>query len=196
MKRKILWILFIVSLLVLLVLVVRLASRPEDDWICSGGQWVRHGNPSSSQPTTLCPQAQSSAEVKPAEVLVFFGNTKNDPDVLNCDLTYSASRQVLLGSNKYLTAIAELLEGPNDEEKSAGFFTSINSGIKIPEITFSDGILTVDFASDLEVNMAGSCCVLFIRSQIVNTLKQFPEVKDVVISIAGRVDDVLPLLSG
>jgi len=186
MKRKILWILFIIFLLVLLTLILRFGSGPEDNWICSEGQWVRHGNPSSSQPATLCPQAQA-----PVEVLVFFGNTKNDPDVLNCNLTYGASRQVILGDDKYLTALAELLKGPNDAEKNAGFFTSINSGVKMPEITFSDGILTANFASDLEANTAGSCRVLFIRSQIVSTLKQFPEVKDVIIAINGRVDDVL-----
>jgi hypothetical protein len=29
---------------------------PEDDWICSKGQWVKHGNPSASMPTEPCPQ--------------------------------------------------------------------------------------------------------------------------------------------
>jgi hypothetical protein len=27
---------------------------PEDDWICSQGQWVRHGNPVASMPVTPC----------------------------------------------------------------------------------------------------------------------------------------------
>ena len=29
---------------------------PEDDWICSKGQWVKHGNPISQMPKDPCPQ--------------------------------------------------------------------------------------------------------------------------------------------
>lgn len=29
----------------------------EDDWICSGGMWVKHGMPSRPMPTTLCNNA-------------------------------------------------------------------------------------------------------------------------------------------
>ncbi|MFA6552096.1 MAG: hypothetical protein WCT19_01175 [Candidatus Paceibacterota bacterium] len=31
-------------------ILLRLASGPEDTWICSGGQWVRHGNPYAPMP--------------------------------------------------------------------------------------------------------------------------------------------------
>lgn len=27
---------------------------PEDDWVCSGGKWVKHGNPSASKPERPC----------------------------------------------------------------------------------------------------------------------------------------------
>jgi len=39
---------------VFFVFVIRFFSGPEDDWICSKGQWVRHGNPSSQAPTQPC----------------------------------------------------------------------------------------------------------------------------------------------
>jgi len=29
---------------------LRLAGGPEDTWICSGGQWVKHGAPSAPMP--------------------------------------------------------------------------------------------------------------------------------------------------
>lgn len=29
----------------------------EDDWICSGGMWIKHGMPSAPMPTTLCNNA-------------------------------------------------------------------------------------------------------------------------------------------
>jgi spore germination protein GerM len=110
---------------------------------------------------------------------------------LDCSVTYSVSRQVVLGDDKYSAVLAELLQGPSETETSAGFFTSINPGLELPKITFLNGTLTVDFAPALEVGVGGSCRVLFIRSQIIDTLKQFPEVKEVVISIDGRVDDIL-----
>jgi len=34
----------------------------EDSWICDNGEWVKHGNPSASKPTTLCPEAKLIAE--------------------------------------------------------------------------------------------------------------------------------------
>jgi hypothetical protein len=34
---------------------------PEDDWICQNGAWVKHGNPSSPEPTTPC-NSQSKKE--------------------------------------------------------------------------------------------------------------------------------------
>ena len=32
----------------------------EDTWICSNGQWVKHGNPSAAKPTTGCGQAETT----------------------------------------------------------------------------------------------------------------------------------------
>lgn len=38
---------------VILVVTLRLWSG-EDNWICKDGQWIKHGNPSSSQPMGEC----------------------------------------------------------------------------------------------------------------------------------------------
>lgn len=35
-------------------MVVARIFSPEDDWICENGQWIRHGNPSASEPTSGC----------------------------------------------------------------------------------------------------------------------------------------------
>ncbi|MCX6701776.1 MAG: hypothetical protein NTX96_01090 [Candidatus Zambryskibacteria bacterium] len=43
----------IIIILILLILCVRFLSG-EDDWICVGGQWVKHGNPSAPAPTSEC----------------------------------------------------------------------------------------------------------------------------------------------
>ena len=61
----------------------------------------------------------------------------------------------------------------------------------IQSLTIGDGILRVDFDGTLEFGAGGSCRVTAIRSQIRETVKQFPSVRDVVISINGRTEDIL-----
>jgi len=43
----------------------------------------------------------------------------------------------------------------------------------------------------LQYQVGGSCRVSAIRAQIIETLKQFSTVKNVVISINGRTEDIL-----
>jgi len=88
-------------------------------------------------------------------------------------------------------AIEQLLLGPTDSEMLAGFYTNINPGVKLQSISIKNGIAMVDFDETLEKAVGGSCRVAFIREQITKTLKQFSTVKDVVISINGRTEDIL-----
>lgn len=88
-------------------------------------------------------------------------------------------------------ALEELLKGPTEEEKAKGFFTSINPNVKIQKFSIEDGVAKVDFDKQMEFQMGGSCRVAAIRAQITQTLKQFPEIKDVIISVDGRTEDIL-----
>ncbi|MBU3925210.1 GerMN domain-containing protein, partial [Patescibacteria group bacterium] len=54
-----------------------------------------------------------------------------------------------------------------------------------------NGIAKVDFDERLEFQAGGSCRVAAIRAEITETLKQFPTVNNVVISINGRTEDIL-----
>lgn len=45
----------IVSAIIIFFIIVGLRFLSgEDDWLCEGKQWVKHGNPSSAMPTTGC----------------------------------------------------------------------------------------------------------------------------------------------
>ena len=55
MKKKILIILGIFLVIVLGTIVILRIFTPEDTWLCQNGSWVRHGNPSASMPTSICP---------------------------------------------------------------------------------------------------------------------------------------------
>ena len=88
-------------------------------------------------------------------------------------------------------ALEELFKGPTDAEKSNGYFTSINPGVMIQKVSIENGVASVDLSEELERDVGGSCRVAAIRAQITATVKQFPTVTDVVISISGRTEDIL-----
>lgn len=88
-------------------------------------------------------------------------------------------------------SIEELLKGLTPADVSAGYFTSINEGVKLNSISITNGVAYADFDSKLEYQVAGSCRIMGIYAQIEETLKQFSTVNSVVISIDGRTGDIL-----
>jgi spore germination protein GerM len=72
-----------------------------------------------------------------------------------------------------------------------GYFSAINPGVVLNKLTIENGVAKADFNDLLNMNVAGSCRVAMIRAQITQTLKQFPTVKSVVISVNGATDTIL-----
>jgi hypothetical protein len=131
---------------------------------------------------------QSSAGI--ITIKAYFNNNKMDPEI-SCNKVFAVERQVPQTAAVARAALNWLLSGPTNAEKDAGFFTSINSGVKIQSLTIENGTAYVDFDEQLEYQMGGSCRVSAIRAQITETLKQFSTVKNVIISINGRTEDIL-----
>jgi len=123
-------------------------------------------------------------------VKVFFNNDRMDPE-FSCNKVFPVEREILKTQAVARAALTELLKGPTEAEKAQGFFTSINPGVKIQELTIENGVARVDFDSQLEFQVGGSCRVSAIRAEITQTLKQFPTVSSVIISIDGRTEDIL-----
>ena len=177
--------------IVLIIIVVLLSwlfvrfviGGPEDDWICVNNEWVKHGNPSAPKPTTLCGET--------IKVKVYFNNSKMDPEY-SCNKVFPVEREVIKTQAIAGAALEELLKGYiTNEENLEGFTTSINPGVKIQKLTIENNVAKVDFDEQLEYQVGGSCRVAAIRAQITQTLKQFPSVKNVIISIDGRTEDIL-----
>ncbi len=122
---------------------------------------------------------------------IFFGNLEKNPQAEDCKLVFPVKREIKRTLQVANATLEELLKGPTEEEKSLGYFSGINQGVEINGISIVEGILKVDFNEKLEEGIGGSCMVAFIRSQITETLKQFPVVKEVIISINGRTEDIL-----
>ncbi|MFA5062333.1 MAG: Gmad2 immunoglobulin-like domain-containing protein [Patescibacteria group bacterium] len=125
-------------------------------------------------------------------VKVFFNNDKFDPNLLDCSKVYAVNRIIPKTQAVARAALEELLKGPTATEKTRGYITNIiNSEVQIQSLTIANGTAQVDFNEALEQGVGGSCRVTAIRSEITNTLKQFPTVQNVVISIDGRTEDIL-----
>ena len=123
-------------------------------------------------------------------VKVFFGNSNLDPNV-SCKEVFPVVRTVPKTQAVGQAAVNELLQGPTDEERAAGYFTSINSGVALKSLRIASGTAYADFDESLEAGIGGSCRVAMTRWQIVETLRQFPTVQNVVLSINGRSEDIL-----
>jgi len=183
----------IIIVIVVVLAGVRFIGGPEDGWICTEGGWVKRGNPSAPIPVQPCGSptpVDSPSPVEMTEVQVFFNNSKFDPEA-SCNIVFPVKREIQKTEAVGRAALEQLLAGPTQEEKDAGYFTSINPGVKIQKLTIVDGTAKVDFDAQLEFQVGGSCRVSAIRSEITQTLKQFPTVKEVVISIDGRTEDIL-----
>jgi hypothetical protein len=123
-------------------------------------------------------------------VKIFFNNSELDPE-FSCNKVFPVQRLIAKTQTPARKALELLLEGPSQDEKNQEFLTSINSGVKIQSLTVQNGVAKVDFDEQLEYQVGGSCRVSAIRSQITETLKQFPTVENVLISINGRTEDIL-----
>ena len=127
---------------------------------------------------------------KTLKVKVYFNNNKLDPE-FSCNKVFPVEREVSKTQAVARAALEELLKGSSEKEKVEGFFTSINPGVKIQSLVIENGTVKVDFDEQLEFQVGGSCRVAAIRAQITQTLKQFPTVNSVIISIDGRTEDIL-----
>lgn len=124
---------------------------------------------------------------------IFFSNSKKS-DGVDCSLVYPVQRVLQVPENfisQEELSLWALLAGPSEEELKDGYYTSIKSGTKINSFKIENGTAYVDFDKTLEDGLSGSCLVAAVKAQIEQTLKQFLTVKEVVISIDGRREDVL-----
>ncbi len=129
-------------------------------------------------------------------VKIFLSDSRfvGEPD-FDCSRTVAVERQVLKTSAAARASIEALLRGATQKENNQGFISSINPGVRIQKLTidppFGEKTAKIDFDEQLEFQVGGSCRVASIRAQITDTLKQFPTVENVIISINGRTEDIL-----
>ena len=122
-------------------------------------------------------------------VKVYFINQDQDPQRLDCSRVDAVSRTVPKSVAAARAALEMLLAGPTESEKQAGFITVINAGVTVASLSIQDGVARVTFSRELQEGVGGSCRVTTIRSQVEQTLMQFPSVTSVRLSVEGYADD-------
>lgn len=125
---------------------------------------------------------------------VYFANPLlSSPDFLECDEVHPV-RRTLMRTGEAVpwpeAALRSLLSGPGGEEAEAGFLTEIPENVALRSLDIRNGVARADFSSEMNA-VAGSCRVIAIRAQIERTLLQFPEIREVVISVEGNVEEAL-----
>lgn len=132
-----------------------------------------------------------SATARTTTVQAYFSNPglAPPPDV-DCGVVFPVSRTVPWTPAPARAALEALLAGPTEAERARGYATSINPGVTIRSLVVEDGVAAADFSEELE-RTGGSCLVTAIRAQVERTLLQFPAVRSVRLSIAGRTEDIL-----
>jgi len=151
---------------------------------------LQNDNPSGMPEKSKQIQIPVNFSPETTNIKVYFNNSKLDPEV-SCNKVFAVEREIPKTTAVGQAALLELLKGPTDAEKADGYFTSINTGVKINKLTIGQGIAKADFDEQLDYQVGGSCRVSAIHAQITQTLEQFSSVKSVVISIDGRTEDIL-----
>ncbi|MDD5099050.1 MAG: GerMN domain-containing protein [Candidatus Colwellbacteria bacterium] len=101
----------------------------------------------------------------------------------NCALT-PVDRLIDSSKSSVREGIEEIIRGPSAEEKKTGLTTALTSTVKIRSLNLKDGIVTVDFSSD--VLKSAACGISYVRQQITRTILQFPGVSEVSIMVNGE----------
>jgi hypothetical protein len=87
-------------------------------------------------------------------------------------------------------AVRALLEGPSDEERTAGLTTAIPSGTELLDLEIDGGVATVDLSEEF-ASGGGSLSIQARVAQVVYTLTQFPTVRSVAFSLEGEPVEAL-----
>ena len=147
--------------------------------------------PISAVSVVATPVASSTpVATGPMTVKVFF--TKADlaaATSAECTAVVAVPRVVPRTVAVARVALGELLKGPMAKEIGQGWLTSLPPSVKLQSLTINKGVAMADFSTEL--NTGGACRVASIRAQITETLKQFPTILAVIISVDGKVAEVL-----
>ncbi len=148
----------------------------------------------ANQPQLTPTPASGAATASTTKIIAYYPNSMKNPGAADCSKVFPLERNA---EKKYdsdvINTIRGLLTTLTPEEKDQGFITNIPVGTMLKTVKVSDkGVAEVNFTASLN-NIGGSCAVSAARAQIEQTMKQFPQVKSVLICVDGNCqqDEIL-----
>lgn len=181
MKKTIFGIIVVLIAVLAIVYSFALRNTTKDDKGENGGVVV----------TTTITTTTDAAVKETMNLLVYFINTKKDPAMLDCSKVYPVVRTFPKAITPGQIAVEALLQGPTEQEKNDGFVSTIPANAKLIKLTIVNGVATANFDRTFNQGVGGSCRVIAMRSQVAETLKQFSTVKEVVLAVEGKTEDIL-----
>jgi len=119
---------------------------------------------------------------------IFLMNQKLAP-VKDCTEVVAVMRMVPATPGVGRAALEMLLQGPTRADLGEGYTSNIPTGSVLNSLKIVDGEARADFNAKIEEG-GGSCSMAARMAQITETLKQFPTVKSVKLSVEGRTEDI------
>ena len=147
----------------------------------SGGQAAVSGQVNQdSQEVVADSKVQVETQTK-VDVVLYFADQGGD-------LLVPEKREIIMVPGLARATVEELINGPKDK----GLARTIPEGAKLLDINIEKGLCRLDFSQELKDNhWGGSSGELLTVYSIVDTLTQFPTVKEVEILIEGQKIDSL-----
>ncbi len=129
----------------------------------------------------LSPRIDDPAKVEKVRVAVYY------PKIMQTDaFLVREVHEVPSGHAPYRTALQELISGPPQTE---GATRVLPKDTEILNITVENGLATVDFSEEVLKANTGAIGELLGIQSVVNTLTEFPEIKQVSFLVNGRLDN-------
>jgi spore germination protein GerM len=109
----------------------------------------------------------------------------------NCESVVGLEKQIDTRYNTdEVNSLVTLTLGLDTSESAQGYSTSIPYGTRLRSLEIQSGIATADFNAALNEG-GGSCDMTARRAQITETLIQFPDIEQVIITVDGSADTAL-----
>lgn len=115
-------------------------------------------------------------------VRLFF--PRGDASASDCTKVFPLERDVPMSVSLARLLVEALIDGPTAAEQKEGYSSPFPPGSGVESVNLKGGVIRVDFNWRLQ-NVGGSCRAQAIRAAVDETLRNLPEVDQVVISAGG-----------
>lgn len=121
-----------------------------------------------------------------SKIKIYISSGKSD-----CGSVVPVERLVNAARSPIRSSVEEVIKGPSDTEKSRGYFSPISNLSSIRSLDLRSSVLYLDFTKNILESLVNPCDIATARAEIFQTVKQFPDIKTVVISVDGNLKNPL-----